>query len=348
MADNDKFTYEGTLVFNGIYRTISVDSDDLDGEKLSELTSFDRGTPGEEKSGFKQIELSNYFDRYDAIKPSLKKVASETLIQEFKSESYNQPDELVDEEGDPTSGWERSTNSSYFHWDNPDYAFFQGSHGKVSDLKERLHEDWSGEVELEPLTIKPDFLLYLLKKYDEDERLNGISISNLSDVRMSGDIGAYGEENEVRNSLNATHALPVIAGILLNYEIREIEGRFSFEDYDITANIQTNVRDYTTGRIHVKVENSIDDSPHLIRMLLSLYFLRRLIRLYDEWTSLDPTEKYVSPKFFAKLHRRAADLPQSAEYDFPLSELVTDYAEKRGEDPSKYSDLEWGSHEENN
>jgi len=347
MTEQEKFSYEGTLVFNGLYRTEAVSQDEeLEQEQVEELTEFEKGTPGTEKSGFVGVDLSSYFDRYESLNNALKKTADEISAHEFRTESYNRPDELVDEEGDPTDGWARSTSSAYFYWDDPEYGLLQGSHGKVDDLKTRMHEDWGTDVDLNPLTLEPDFLLYLLEKYDSDERIKGISISTLADVKMSGSVPEYGTESEVRNSLDATSALPVIAGVLLNYDIREMEGRFSFEDFDITANLQTDVRDYTTGRIHVKVENDIENNPKLIRLLLSLYFVRRLVELYDEWREMEPEEKYVSPEFFAKLHRRATDLEQSAEFDFPLKERVQDYADKREEAGEwELSELDWGSHE---
>lgn len=346
MPDSEKFSYEGTLVFNGIYGTEAVGEDnELDSDVIQQLNGFSRGSPGTETSGFKEVDLNSYFDRHDSIKDYLATEADETEVREFKQEKYDKPDELVDSEGNPTSGWERSTKSSYLYWDTPEYAILQGSHGKLDALKETLHDYWSGEVELEPLTLDPDFLLYILQKYDEGSEINGINIGNLSDVRLSGSVGNYGKQSEIRDSIDATSALPVIAGVLLNYDIRELEGRFSFKDFDITANLQTDVHDYSTGRIHVKVENAIAQTPDLLRVLISLYFVRRIVDAYSSWKELPPTDKYVSPNYFAELHRRAADLDQSAEYDFPLKELVEHYADLRNEDPVKYDNLVWGSHD---
>jgi len=344
MSEENKFEYEGTLVFNGIYQTRPASEEiDLSEIGTEDLSDFERGQPGEERSGFKDIDFSQYIAKYEDLDGSLEDTITHYTATRFREEDYNQPDELVNDEGEPTSGWERTTDESYLYWKHPNQVFLQGSHGKVGRLKKNLNENWSGTVKIEPLEFDPDFLLYLMKEFDDSNRIRGIRIEKLTDAQMSGTISSHGQHNEVRDSSNITESLPVIAGTLLNYEFEELEGTFSFEGFEITANIQTKVRDYRTGRVHIKVENSIENSPHLIRTLISLYFLRRFVGLYESWKDMDPTDKYVHPEYFARLHRRATELPESAEYDFPLRELVDDYAEKREEDIDA-DELEWGSH----
>ncbi|WP_435360214.1 hypothetical protein [Haloarchaeobius sp. DFWS5] len=348
MQQPEKFDYDGTLVFNGIYKTSPAISDsELDRSVVDSLNTFERGKPGDKRSGFVDIDFDEYLDEYENLEEELHQVAADIAAKEYRQETYDQPDELVDSEGEPTSGWERSTKNSYLYWDDPDFAFIQGSQGKVSNLVKSLRENWGGDVQLKPFEFDTEFLMYLVNQYDRGRTINGVFIESLNDAALSGTISAHGEENEVRGSDDITKGLPVIEGILLNYDFQELEGTFSFHGYEITANIRTQQPQYNTGRVHIKVEDDIENNTKLVRALLSLFFMQRLIDLYNEWKDMIPKDKYVHPEWFAELHRRAANLPESAELDFPLRELVTEYADLREEDADEY-DLIWGSHEHGN
>ena len=110
---DEKFEYDGRLVFNGIF--IETDSSPYNSkeELLNELPEFTEGTPGEPGFGFEDLKLEEWADRYSEMPAELQEVASDVWDIEYRRETYDLSEDLVDEQGNPVAGFVSDDWSAY-------------------------------------------------------------------------------------------------------------------------------------------------------------------------------------------------------------------------------------------
>jgi len=347
MAGSERadFEYDGRLVFNGIRET-KVSSNNLEEmreELLFDLPEFERGSPNNKKRGFEEIDLSGIAEAQNEtsidgpiLDEDLTELAENIVDRKYIWESYagtGDNVEFVNEEGDRTSAWIRSTDEAYVYWAYPDFMFIQGAQTRVEETEGRINAALGEDADVTDVSFDPDYLLWLLYRHDyADDGIPGaISIDQLNSSEVQGDLEQYGHRGRVEDSTNIGESLPIIAALLQEMDFRMMEGWFSLNGYSLKAEIQTTSRQVESSRIHIKVEGAIDDAEtYLKRALLGLMFVREFTDLYQEWRDeMDDMDKYPPFKFFDDLAGTAAS--NNVDLNFDVDDLIEEYEEKRGE-----------------
>ncbi|TKX47533.1 hypothetical protein EXE41_04730 [Halorubrum sp. SD690R] len=357
---DEKFEYDGRLVFNGIFIETESSPYNSKEELLSELSEFTEGTPGEPGFGFKDLQLGEWAERYSEIPPELLEITDDVWDIEYRRETYDLSEDLVDEQGDPVDGFVSDDWSAYVYWYPDEFLILQASKSKLEDLEEKLFptigrshfeseqasetddndtdgnsneggDNGDGEGNHPHRLFHPEFLQWLVWKYDTTGHANGLELVEFSDASMSGDLSNFGKRNDVGDSRDITKSHPIIAGMLDDRDFEKLEGIFKVDDVEVDAQL------WRDGRIRVMAQEDVGDASDYGRVLITNKFLREFLDVYLEWRSMDPTRKYVHPDYFELLHERAKNLPRSATYDFDFNALVQRYAHLRGENPADYN-----------
>lgn len=331
--ERDKFEYQGQLVYNSIQLTdlSSGDAEELRGQLLDSLPSFSTGTPASEGDGYESLDLVEYVENHGGIKEELREVADEIVDLEYKYESYpTEAIEVVDIEGRETRAFPRNIKSAYVFWQYPDYLFIQGSKSKAREVGPKVNAAFGKNVHLTSVEFDPNFLLWLFYKYDNGGRVPGeISIEKLTAAEVEGEMPDFGRNNRIDKSRDVSASLALIAGLLQNMDLSVIEGEFLIAGEKIDADIRKE------GRVQVRAGLDLQTKSDLERALIGIKFLTEVSDLYEDWKTMDPTDKIPHPEYFAELREKAVD--QDAEFNFDFDELVYHYADLRNENPADYN-----------
>lgn len=344
------FDYNGRLVFNGLRETTvkATDPEDIRSQLLDDLPSFSRGSPNKQTKGFSEINLADIAEKQNtALEKNSSQVIGDELVETVKAvidrrytwENYagSGDYEFVDEKGDRTSAWIRSTDEAYVYWMYPDFLLIQGSQGKVEPTEQRIKGALGEDIDVDDIRFDPDFFLWLLYRHSEPgESIPGpISVEDLSSSEVYGDLEQFGHRGRIEDSSNIAESLPIIAALLQEMKFRMMEGLFDVNGSSLKVQIGTE------GRIHVKVAGAINEAETwLKRVLLALRFVSEFVSLYQTWRDeMSPTEQYPPLTFFDDLAGTAAR--NNAQFTFDVDDLIKKYEDKRDEiaDPTDFDYL---------
>jgi hypothetical protein len=361
-TQGDGFEYPGQLVFNGIFRTnIEPEESDVDKEKLKDrltgrLYPYSEGRPGDPGKGYSEIDLSKFVE--DAvtkgkINPSspLVDIAENIITQEYIREEYDE-DEVVNSEGESEIQYTRSRLRTRLYWDFPGLMFFQGAKQKVEktvgDTRSALSVSADGgldsfrsdggtptNIRLNPVDFDSHFLLWLLYKDYEGESIDdNISIYRITDAEAEGgeQQDFFGLSNQVEDSVDVVRSTAFIEAISKNKLPSMIEGQFSAHGHDLRVKV------YDYGKVHLKAREDLRQEDDLIRLLISLRFLREFTDLRQTWGSQPSHEKYVPPTFIEELDNIADD--QGVDISFSREDVVGELLDRRGESLSDWPNLD--------
>lgn len=342
------FDYDGRLVFNSLRKTKikNGDADELRERLVDGLYPFSRGKPRQKGEGFTDIHLAEISESQPTVTDDdeLQGIAKNIIDQQYIEESYSgtTDNEIVDEEGQSTVAWLRQTKKAYVYWNYPDHVFIQGANEKAKDTATKVNSALGENVEMEDISLHPDFFLWLLYRYDMhdgdlygDTRSGPLEIQRLATSETFGELKDFGRRNRVEDSDNIALSVPLIAAILHNMNIRLLEGNFRVNGYRIRSKLTSSGQiNEGSGRVHVKSSGDIESAgTRLRRLLISLLFTRELVKLYEEWLEFDPKNKYPPLTYFDQMAKSALDENVDlTEIDF--TGLITEYAGKRGEEPN--------------
>lgn len=319
--NEEDYSYDGYLVFNGLYSTNILNPDfDLDEIVNDVLVDFERGDPDEPKSGYELLEFGEIVEQSHLISPDLKTALSDVRSIRHRYEEW-ETRELRNGEMVPT----RDVRSFDLYWDYPDYMFVKGDKTQASRASQIVNYELGDYLTSKKIEFNPDFLLWLFYKEKSSGTLDDdLDISLLSDAAIEGDEeDMYGKEVSVDRSTDITKSTNVLSGILRGKDLIGLEGIFNARGKFIKANIQVG------GRIHIKVSQDIADVNDLQRMSLALVFLRELLRLYEEWEEKPGSDKIPPPEFFEEVYEECKR--QGEEPVFSFDHVVEQYRNKRAQ-----------------
>ncbi len=360
--EGDDFEYPGQLVFNGIFRTdVEPEESDVDREELKDrlterLYPYSEGKPGDPGKGYNEIHLSKFLD--DAVikgktppNSSLVDIAENIITQEYIREVYDE-DEVVNSEGESKIQFTRNYLRTRLYWDFPELIFFQGAKQKVEktvgDTRSALNVSADGgldsfrsdggnstNVTLRPIDFDSHFLLWLLYKDYADESIgDNIRIYRITDAEAEGgeQQDFFGLSNQVEDSVDVVRSTAFIEAISKNKLPSMIEGQFNMHGHDLRVKI------YDYGKVHLKAREDLRQEDDLVRLLISLRFLRKLTDLREEWGNQPANEKYVPPSFIEELDGIADE--QGVDISFSREEIVEELLDRRGELLSDWPNLD--------
>ncbi|MFC7251104.1 hypothetical protein ACFQJ5_14815 [Halomicroarcula sp. GCM10025324] len=319
---NGSYTYDGRLVFNGLYATEILDPDfDLERTVETGLKDFSRGTNDEPGSGYHMLDFADRVAESPDISRQIKTETEDIYGIRYRYEQWNER-EVATSNGNGTEYRHvRTTDSVDVYWDSPNYLFIKGNKTEARQAGSLIESKLGDYIRTREIGFASDFLLWILSQYKNGEQLGDeLSAKLLSNARIEGEEDRFGRSNRVDDSTDIAKATTILMGILRGKEMAFVEGIFGMHGKFVAARIETG------GRIHIKAEQDIDGSSHLERMALSVSFLRELLTVYDHWQSLPPEDKYPPVEFFKNLYEECER--QGAEITFPVDDVIKQYRQK--------------------
>lgn len=320
-----EFSYDGYLVFNGIYATEILNPEfEFDQVIDEELTDFSPGSHNEPGRGYTTLPITQHLTRSHEVSGSLQDFIGETRAFRYQEEEWEYQEVELDNGTDERPV--KSTISLDAYWAFPDYLFLKGNKTKADYASDLIQLKLDDYLEISEINFNPDFLLWLLSKEKSGETLPGqISTSMLTDAEIEGEErDRFGRRSKVDDSTDITKSTTVLLGVLQQKDLTAIEGVFEVAGKFVKARVSTD------GRVHVKADHAVKGSPDIERMALALAFLKGFTRLYEEWLDLRNEEKYPPIEFFEDIYEECDR--QGVEVTFSIDDVIASYRQKGSSD----------------
>lgn len=325
----EMFSYDGWLVFNGLF-SVTVDDEDQTPEDLvSRLSQYAEPDPGQEARGFERAEFDDYLQSAGDLTWSLQRLGDRLYTFNYKHTRWNTQSGYAEDDDSRQTIRTKKEDGIEIHWDNrEDLVVFRGQKADLARNRKRLRGGLSEQAELEELNFHHDFLLWVLYQKFNGQGLNSdLSIREVTTVGTTSEsIDNTGQGVKVEGSKNVLRSVPAITAILDQKKPEELECKFVLDNQVVKAKVEHG------GKVHVKVtDNELEELSDLRRMAVSLQFIFELIHQYDVWRKLPSTEKFPPESFFYDLAERAED--EGYEYTGQLRRVPEEYKRKRQGQP---------------
>lgn len=321
LGEREPFTYDGQLVFNGIYTTKIINSN-LDFQEVisNDLTNFSDGSIDNPGHGYQVLPFSQFMED-TSVSPKIERELGEIHGFRYLEEIWEYHEVAINgsTENRPTL----AKNSSFdAYWAYPDYLFIKGNKTETRKAEELVQYALDDYIQIKEISFHPEFLLWLFSKEKNGDDLPGsISINMLTDAEISGESpDLLGQHSKVTDSIDITKSALVLIGVLQQKGLVALEGVFEIGGQFVRARISTD------GRIHIKADHAIKGSSDFERIILSLAFMRNFTGLYQYWEDLDAENRYPPVEFFIDLYNECDR--QGIEINFSIDDVIGKFREK--------------------
>lgn len=333
LGSESEFSYDGFLVFNGLYSTDVLDPDfDFNDIVQNVLGDFERGEPDQPMSGYEPLEFGEMVQGSHLVSPNIQSELSNVRAIRHRYEEWETRESPSGEEV-PT----RLVRSFDLYWDYPEYLFIKGDKTQASRASQIVNYEMSEFINSRKVEFSPDFLLWLFYQEKRGDPISeNLDISLLSDAAIEGEKeDMYGKEVAVDRSTDITKSTNILSGILRGKDLIGLEGIFSAQGNFVKASIEVE------GRVHIKVSQDIANVEDIQRMSLALLFLRELLTLYEHWEKQSPSEKIPPPEFLEDVYEECKRQGEEPIFDF--DHVMEQYRDKRAQNgDSSKSDRQSG------
>ncbi|AGB37110.1 hypothetical protein [Natronococcus occultus] len=351
--EEEKFDYQGYLIFNGIYETdLAVDSKyrrgliEAEAELLADLGQFE-DTKRESDRGVEKIPLRDYIRDDDSVSGELEELAGQLISLRFLYEDRIEKDGYLSGKKELQKVEIPIIKDADIYWIYPNYMYFRGAKDDVTEAIEYTSSILDADIasdggtavspqqpsrfsKFQSISFHADFLLWLFSHQYNGTDLPGsaIEIDTLTDASVTGNTDVWGGNNIVGDTTQLIESPPLLSAILQNKSLKMIEGGFAMGDNTIKSKIQID-------KVHIKSSaKSIKKSNNTRRMSLSLRFLNELVELEKYWNNLDPKNKYPPYTFFLDLFDTCQAHGMTLDN---ISEILRrEYCDKRGDNNSEW------------
>lgn len=306
MADvflEEDFSYDGWLVFNGLFAVEPNDTTKTPDEIVQTLPQYEDPDPGEKAEGYIRSDVDERLQTAGDLTWSLQRLGEQLYPFRYKRTRWTT--ETGYQDGTRTTIDKPNHKNAAIFWDDDrDLMLFKGQKSFLSRNRKRLRGGLTEKVKLEELNFKHDFFLWMMyQKFIGQGISPDLSIRRISTVETTSDtVDATGKGITVENSKNVLRSVPAISAILNQKKPRKLECEFILDNQSVQAEVEFG------GKVHVKVTDSeMESLSHLRRMGISLQFIFELLDQYQTWKRLPSTEKFPPTKFFYDLAETAED-----------------------------------------
>lgn len=323
MFPEEDFSYDGWLVFNGLF-SVEVHDDKSPDELVESLTQYEDPEVGEKAEGYQRGEFDDRLQTTGDLTWSLQRLGDRLCPFRYKRTRW-ETQSGVGDDGTRTTINKPNHDEIDIFWDTDnDLMIFRGQKAFLSQNRKELRGGLSEKVGIEELNFDHDFFLWMLyRKFIGQGLTSDLSIRKISTVGTTSDsVDNTGQGVRVQNSKNVLRSVPAISAILDQKKPRELECEFILGNQAVRAQIEFG------GKVHVKVTDSeIESLSDLRRMGVSLQFIFELLYQYQAWKRLPTTEKYPPEKFFYELAEVAKE--EGYELTGQLRRVPEEYKRKR-------------------
>lgn len=320
----DEFSYDGWLVFNGLFSIEVNDPIQSPDELIETLSQYEEPEAGVNAEGYQRGDFDDRLQTAGDITWSLQRLGERLYPFKYKQTQWK-TQSGVDQDGNRQTFKQPKHDGVDIFWDtDQDLMVFRGQKAFLSQNRKELRGGLSEKVKIEKLTFDHDFFLWMLyKKFIGQGLTSDLSIRDVSTLETTSDsIDNTGQGVRVQNSKNILRSVPAITAILDQKKPRELECEFILDNQAVRAQIEFG------GKVHVKVTDSeMEELSDLRRMGISLQFIFELLHQYQTWDRLGPTEKYPPEKFFYNLAEVAKE--EGYELTGQLKRVPEEYKRKR-------------------
>lgn len=323
-----EFSYDGYLVFNGIYYTSVLNADfDLREIVNKKMPDFSTGSPDAPSRGYRTLDFTNHLRESSEVTASLEENVENVQGIRYEYEKWEEGETY--QEGSVEQGKFRQTDSFDVYWSVPDYLFVKGDKQEVKKMRTLLGYELDQYININEINFDPDFLLWIFSQYKNNSELGqGLRANMLTDCEIEGEEkDRFGKRNRVDDSTDVTKSTTALMGILRGKSLTDLEGVFEIDGNFVAAEIASE------GRVHIKAEQAVSGASDIRRMALSLNFLDSLISLYNAWQDFPSKDRYPPEEFFKEIHEECKK--QGAEVTFPVDNVVEKYRNKGNRDQYK-------------
>ncbi|WP_152529867.1 hypothetical protein [Candidatus Halobonum tyrrellensis] len=317
----EEFNYEGRLVFNQLYHLRSENGEATNKDLLSNLSSYQGGTPDNPGEGFDIVDL----DRYDQdLITNLSSDTRDITYLQYKREDYTR-EELVNNQGEIEEVFMKNVNTADIFLVNSEFLIFRGSERITQSARENIKGVASDNFIFDEIDFSSDFLVWMIYLHNNGKAFSDkLRVERFTDAKLTGNRDIGDSTRRISGSTEIMRSAPVATAILQGKNLDTLGGYFIYEDiYHIASDISDN------GRIHVKSRADIQHSSDLKRMVISVLFVSEILYISKKWMDMDPRDKYPPDSFFesilAGLEARGLSL------GFSLDSITRKYKEKRRE-----------------
>lgn len=334
------YTYQGWLVFNGLYTTESYgegSEDDVE-DVVEAFDQYNGGTPIESDSGLERINFANELKQIDEINEQLERLADQTLSFEFTDEKWVETFGY-NEEGEEQIFYTEEHDNLIFFWNYVDGTMMlKGDKQSLNKKSDQLQGSLADDFRMESIDFDYDFFLWLIFNEYTDGGLSAGSDITIRKITQSETIESNPTDDErisVEGKDNLLHSVVFIAPVLNGKKVDSLQGQFLIGSRQVTAKIGFG------GRVHVMIgDTPMESWEDIRRMGTALLFLSELTDLYQTWKNLSPDQKYPPGSFFDDLADEADN--EGWRLRFDPEELKQEYERKRttGDDESSAGEAE--------
>jgi len=320
----DEFSYDGWLVFNGLFSVNAKDGDQSPEELIDGLNQYVKPEPGEQAKGFARGNLDQTLGTAGDVTWSLQRFSERLYPFEYKRTRW-ESQSGIDDDGNSQTIQQQKQDGIDIYWETEEnLMIFRGRKAWLAQNRKRLRGGLSEKVELEELNFDYDFFLWVLFRTFNGKGLTSeLSIREISTVgTTSKSIDNTGQGVRVEDSKNVLRSVPAIIALLDQKKPKELECKFVLDNQVVKAKIEYG------GKVHVKVtDNELEGLSDLRRMGASLQFIFELLHQYEVWCDLPPTQKYPPEDFFYDLAERAKE--EGYTLNGQLKKVPEEYRRKR-------------------
>lgn len=323
--EKDEFHYDGQLVFNGLYN-VNVINPEFDFTRVvnESLADFSVGSPDSPSDGYHALDLAEYAAKSTDVDDELAEDVEHIrgIRHQYEEWEHREIAQNGNIEIEPT----RDVDSFDIYWMFPDFIAVKGDKTQSRRAGELLSLELQDHIRVSDIEFESTFLLWIFAQAKQGGELNtDLTTQMLTDCEVEGEErDRFGQRNSVDNSINVTKSKPALMGILEGKDLTALEGIYDQQGRSVKANVSTE------GRIHVKVEQAIDEASHIERMALSLRFIDALLRLYDSWQDWSAQKRIPPMEFFEDIRDECEK--QGAKIDMPLDRVASKYRDLRSDD----------------
>ncbi len=323
--EQSEYSYDGQLVFNGIYSSKVINTD-FDFTKVvnDSLTDFSVGAPDSPSDGYHALELAKYAKESDDVSNELAETVEHVRAIRHQYEEWEHKE--IQQNGDIAVEPTRDVKSFDIYWMFPDFIAVKGDKTQSGRAGELLSLQLKDHIRVSEIKFEPTFLLWIFAQAKQDAALNDtLDPQMLTDCSVEGEErDRFGKKNSVDNSIDVTKSKPALMGLLEGKDLSALEGIYDQGGQSVQANISTE------GRIHIKADQAVAEASDIKRMALSLRFIDALLRLYDSWQDWPAKERIPPIEFFEDIRDECEK--QGAKIDMPMDHVASKYRELRNDD----------------
>ncbi len=320
---------EGRFIIQKIYKVElkkNISIDNFEEIIIEKLPTFEDGTPSKPGLGFKLkklIEPTDTISRDD----KLLKIYENLIVIEFKKEKYRKV---------PIRGKNAKlkykiqfNNYIYNHifFIFPSFILFKGPKENLELVESTFLNLIRDEVKIiDTIKFDPDFLLWILINFRNGNYLidQDFYIDFFTDLSTTGQFDDYwGKEISSKESKDVTQSIPMLLTILSGRNLKSCKFAFTIDGFAGTVEI----KNYKVLSIlhSLGVFKLI---PNLEKIIISLNFVLRSIKLQNKWDSLENEKKYPSEADFLNIIKECKKVGYRI---YNIEEIMNKYKMKKGE-----------------